>query len=199
MAGMSRRQLPKEALEIRPIVQKGQDLRVLVRVIRRLEQAAHFARLSLEISQQWGNMELQAMGNVLLALIEHAQGNLEKALQLEVNNAPFYRDASSRAKTMKLQGVFKGLAKVEAEHASLIRKILNCEFPAPEAHREKATDDDMVNLKTAHERERIATDFYMMSAERAVEPRVKKVFTALSEIESDHIMLEDDLLNGYGA
>lgn len=135
----------------------------------------------------------------ITALSDVSKGNLEKALQLEVNNAPFYRDASARAKTMKLQGVFKGLAKVEAEHASLIRKILNCEFPAPEAHREKATDDDMVNLKTAHERERIATDFYMMSAERAAEPRVKKVFTALSEIESDHIMLEEDLLNGNGA
>ena len=134
----------------------------------------------------------------ITSLSDVSRGNLEKALQLEVNNSPFYRDASAKAKGMELQGIFKGLAKIEGEHASVLRKILNCDFPAPEPHREKATDDDMVNLKTAHERERIATDFYMMSAERAVEPRVKKVFTALSEIESDHIRLEEDLLNGHG-
>jgi len=137
--------------------------------------------------------------NSISSLTDVSRGNLEKALQLEVNNAPFYRDASSKAKGMGLQGIFKGLAKIEGEHASVLRKILKCDFPAPEPHREKAEDDYMVNLKTAHERERIATDFYKMSAERAVEPRVKKVFTALSEIESDHIMLEEELLNGNGA
>lgn len=48
----------------------------------RLEQAAHFAHLCLEISQQWGNLELQAMGSVILARIEQAQCDLEKAAAL---------------------------------------------------------------------------------------------------------------------
>lgn len=120
--------------------------------------------------------------------------NLEKALQLEVDNAPFYRDASARAKTMHLQGAFKGLAKVEAEHASVVRKILKCEPPLPGPDAERAVDDDMGNLRLAHEREVEASRFYAASALEAVEPRVKKVFIALSQIEADHIMVEKELL-----
>ena len=47
-----------------------------------LEQAAHFADLCLEVSQQWGDVELQAIGSVMLARLEQAQGNLEKAQAL---------------------------------------------------------------------------------------------------------------------
>ena len=36
----------------------------------------------LEVSQQWGNIELQAIGSVMLAKLEQAQGNLEKAQAL---------------------------------------------------------------------------------------------------------------------
>jgi rubrerythrin len=134
--------------------------------------------------------------DTITALSDLSRGNLMKALQLEVNNAPFYRDGSARAKTMELQGIFKGLAKVEAEHASLIRKILKCDMPEPEPGREKAVDSDIENLRLAHSREVFATDFYKNAATNAVEPRVKKVFTALSEIETDHIHIEDGLLNG---
>jgi len=45
----------------------------------KLEQAAHFAQLSLEVSQQWGNLDLQAIGKIMLAKVEQVQGNLEKA------------------------------------------------------------------------------------------------------------------------
>lgn len=58
----------------------------------RLEQAAHYTQLCLEVSQKWGNVELQAMGNVLMAQIELAterssaeprsEGNTEKAKAL---------------------------------------------------------------------------------------------------------------------
>jgi rubrerythrin/DNA-directed RNA polymerase subunit RPC12/RpoP len=132
----------------------------------------------------------------ITSLTDISRENLSKALQLEVNNAPFYRDGSAKAKTMELQGIFKGLAKVEAEHASLIRKILKCEMPEPERGREQASGTDIENLRLAHSREVFATDFYKNAAAKAVEPRIKKVFTALSEIETDHINIEDALLNG---
>jgi len=44
-----------------------------------LDQAEHFAHQCLEVSERWGNIELQASGTVLLAKVEQAQGNLEKA------------------------------------------------------------------------------------------------------------------------
>ena len=44
-----------------------------------LDQALHYANQCLEVSQQWGNFEQQANGNILLARVEQAKGNLEKA------------------------------------------------------------------------------------------------------------------------
>lgn len=127
-------------------------------------------------------------------LSEVSQENLQRALQLEVNNSPFYRDAMDKTKDVELQGIFKYLAVIEKEHASVIKKILKCELPEPEAGKEVATDNDLENIKAAHQREEAATAFYREAARQAVEPRVRKVFTALSEIESDHVALEKEKL-----
>lgn len=128
-------------------------------------------------------------------LSDISRGNLEKALQLEVNNSPFYYDAMMKTRDAELQGIFKYLSKIEKEHASAVKKILKCELPRPEPGKEVSTDNDRDNLAAAHEREKAATAFYKKSAEEAIEPRIKKVFKALSEIESDHIDLEAALLN----
>ncbi len=44
-----------------------------------LEQAEHFAHQCLEVSQQWGNIEQQAIGIIMSAKVERANGNPEKA------------------------------------------------------------------------------------------------------------------------
>lgn len=142
---------------------------------------------------EWSDENLTITG-----LSDVSRQNLEKALQLEVNNAPFYRDASANAKTVEMQSVFKCLGKIEAEHASLVRKILGCEFPKPEPGREKASGDDTENLRLAHEREVFAAGFYLRASENAPEPRVKKVFKALSEIEGDHIDVEAGFMGSGG-
>ncbi|MFA5801690.1 MAG: ferritin family protein [Thermoleophilia bacterium] len=128
-------------------------------------------------------------------LSDISRANLEQALQLEVNNAPFYRDAMSRTSNIELQGIFKYLAKIEAEHASTIKKILKVEPPQPQEGMEGAVDDDRENIIMAHEREVAAAAFYRQAAGEAVEERIKKVFTALTMIESDHIQLEQELLD----
>jgi rubrerythrin len=125
---------------------------------------------------------------------EISQSNLQRALQLEVNNSPFYRDAMNRTKDVELQGIFKYLATIEKEHASIIKKILKCEPPEPELGKEVATDNDLENLTAAHKREETATAFYREAAQQAAEPRVRKVFTVLAEIESDHVALEKEKL-----
>ncbi|MHB0866370.1 MAG: ferritin family protein [Thermoleophilia bacterium] len=125
-----------------------------------------------------------------------SQANLEKALQLEVNNSPFYRNAMALTDSVELQGTFKYLAKIEGEHASTLKKILKVEPPEPEADKSAAADDDHANLETAHQREVEAAAFYRQAASEAVEPRVKKVFTVLAEVETDHINMEEVLLGG---
>ena len=130
-------------------------------------------------------------------LSDTSRRNLKAALQLEANNAPFYRDAYAKSGNIELQGIFKCLAKIEAEHASVIKKILKCEPPPPQEGKGIALESDIENLKAAHKREVSATAFYKKAANEAEEPRVKKVFTALSEIETDHIKLEEQLINKY--
>jgi len=139
--------------------------------------------------EQWVDENL-----TITKLSDVSRQNLERALQLEVDNTPFYRDASAKASSLKLQGVFKGLAKVENEHATIVRKILKCEFPPPDPARSVATGDDAENLRVAHEREIDASKFYAQSSVQANEPRVKKVFLALAEIEADHMKLERELM-----
>lgn len=126
---------------------------------------------------------------------EVSRKNVEVALQLEVNNTVFYREASGKADTAELQGIFKNLSKIESEHASTFKKILTVEPPEPAADRETASDSDHENLMKARALEEHASALYAESALEAVEERIKKVFTAVSEVESDHIVLETDLLD----
>lgn len=136
-------------------------------------------------------------GNVALEELSDASTrNLKAALQLEANNAPFYRDAMSKADSTEMQGIFKYIFKIEREHASVIQKILKAEMPPPQPGKEVASDNTEENLRAAHEREQAAVKFYRHSAEVAVEPRVREVFTALSDIESDHVALEGERLEG---
>jgi LuxR family transcriptional regulator, maltose regulon positive regulatory protein len=44
-----------------------------------LEQSEHYAHQCLEVSQQWGNVEQQAIGIIMSAKLEQANGNIEKA------------------------------------------------------------------------------------------------------------------------
>jgi len=122
--------------------------------------------------------------------------NLEKAVQLEVNNTLFYREASWYARTVELQGIFKYLSKIEKEHISVIGKLLKQEPPDPSDDREIASEDDTENLQVAKALEEKAAAFYTQSASEAVETRVNTVFTALAEIESGHISEEGRLLDG---
>ena len=127
-------------------------------------------------------------------LSEVSRANLTKALQLEVNNSAFYRDAMNRTRDTELQGLFKYLSKVEAEHASTLRKILKSDTPPPEPGKDAATDDDRRNLELASEREAHAKAFYEESARAAAEPRVKRVFEAISRIEGDHLAIHKGML-----
>lgn len=130
----------------------------------------------------------------IIALSDVSRKNLERTIQLEVNNMSFYRDAMSKTKDIELQGVFKYLSKVESEHASTVKKILKCELPQPEQGKGQASESDRENLKAAKDRETFASAFYKQAAHEAVESRIIRVFNALSEIEADHIRVDGSLL-----
>jgi rubrerythrin len=129
--------------------------------------------------------------NTVPNLSAKSRENLEKALELEVRNAAFYMCASECAPDAFFKAMFKALWRTEAEHASLICKILKVAKPEIKADTKACQQDPKANFAAAHEREQRAVAFYSQSAQEAVEDRVKEVFTALTEVETYHIALSE--------
>ncbi len=112
--------------------------------------------------------------------------NAEKALGVEVSNATFYACASEKSEDEYGRLLFKALKKVEAEHASIWKKILKLES-VPEGS-ETCAQTNSENLAESHARETRAIEFYKKAAEESQNPRIKEIFQALVEIEKDHLV-----------
>ena len=106
--------------------------------------------------------------NFDVELGEKDKANAEKALQVEVSNAAFYFCAAKKTDDEEGKLLFKALGKVEAEHASVWRKILKLD-KVPEAS-ETCDVENKKNLENSHARETRAIEFY------------KKVFFDIGEI-----------------
>lgn len=131
-------------------------------------------------------------------MTEVSRKNLEKALDLEISNSRFYKCAADLADMIEYEGMFKGLAKVEREHAATIRKLLKTDEREGEERKAGVCKDSILdNLREACQREERASLFYSKSAEGATEPRVKEFFSSLVEIESDHLTLSDKAMEKF--
>lgn len=128
---------------------------------------------------------------VLGELTDSSRENLKRALQLEIENSAFYRGASTVADSPEGMALFSVLAKIEAEHASVICKILG--VPKPEELHEtgECSPSHKGNLAESHKREERAVRLYQRFLDEAKEGRVIQVLQALIEIESDHLTLSE--------
>jgi rubrerythrin/DNA-directed RNA polymerase subunit RPC12/RpoP len=115
--------------------------------------------------------------------------NFQTALELEIGNASFYKAASETSSEEYYQWLFKSLMKVELEHAGIFAKHLK--ISKPDLYAVEASANGEENLLESHRREEKAIAAYREFAEVAVTPRARQVFSALVEIESDHLGLED--------
>ncbi|MGV9197371.1 MAG: ferritin family protein [Promethearchaeia archaeon] len=123
-------------------------------------------------------------------LTENERANIEKALELELDNAAFYKCASKKTKELEGQKVFKILSKVEKEHASVWKKILNqddVEFPKIK----DCATDYQENLSNSHSREERAIEFYKKAGKEAKNSRVREIFEVFVEVETDHLHLSE--------
>ncbi len=132
----------------------------------------------------------EAKVNFDVELTEKDKANVEKALQLEVSNTNFYFCSSKKVKEEEGKKLFKILGKVEAEHASIWKKILKLES-IPSSN-DECSEDYLEDLKESHQREENAIGFYKKAAEEADNERVKEIFIALVEVESDHLALSEE-------
>jgi rubrerythrin len=120
------------------------------------------------------------------------KANVEHALKVEISNWTFYMCAAAKTDDPEGKILFKALGKVEAEHASIWKKILK---PASvPAGSEVCHLENVENLKESHERESRAISFYRNSAMESDNPRIKELFAALVEIETDHLQLSEERL-----
>ena len=121
------------------------------------------------------------------------KANAEKALGVEISNALFYKCSAKKVKEIDGKKLFKILAKVESEHASVWKKILKLDKIKWEPA-ETCEEDYKADLEDSHAREERAIKFYGEAAAAAENPRVKEIFQAFVEVETDHLRLSEERL-----
>lgn len=129
-------------------------------------------------------------------LEQEDKANAERALQVEVSNAAFYFCAAGKTDDPEGKLLFKALGKVEAEHASVWRKILKLD-KAPAAN-DACHVSNRENLQDSHARETRAIEFYKQAAAAAKNERVRQIFEAFVEVETDHLELSGVRLDEQG-
>lgn len=130
-----------------------------------------------------------------VTLSEVSRKNLEAALQLELDNAAFYncaKKAAEKASDHYSIAKFKALMKVEREHASAISKFLK--ITQPELEKVACNANSQANTKEGWQRETRAIKAYTKFRDEAMESRLKEFFSALVEIETDHLDLHAENL-----
>lgn len=127
-----------------------------------------------------------------IELTDISRENLKKALDLELSNTAFYDCVAKSAESIEVAKMFKGLMKVEKEHAKVFQKLLGLEeLPQVE---ERCTVDPIVNVTDSRKREERAVAFYEAAAKATTEPWVKEIFEAIRDVEKDHIILDEAML-----
>ena len=125
---------------------------------------------------------------------EKSRKHLEEALQLEVSNTNFYRNASKTSRDVWAQKEFKALMKIEKEHAETIVKLLGAEMPdieGMELEEDRARDSVEGNLAESHRRETRAINAYRMAMGDVEDDFVKFFFGELVKVETDHLSLSE--------
>ena len=122
-------------------------------------------------------------------LTEKDRANAERALQVEVSNATFYACAAEKTDDAEGKLLFKALGKIEAEHAAVWRKVLR--LPKTPAGNETCHTENVKNLNESHERETRAIAFYQKAGDESNHERLRQIFAALVEIETDHLHLSE--------
>ncbi|MFH0926620.1 MAG: ferritin family protein [bacterium] len=131
-----------------------------------------------------------AVVNFNVSLNDKDRENIEHALQVEISNSTFYFCAAKKTDNEEGKLLFKALGKVEAEHASVWRKILKLDNVPSGNDICHTTNID--NLKESHAREERAISFYKKAAAESGDKRVKQIFEAFIEVETDHLMLSEE-------
>jgi len=126
-----------------------------------------------------------------LELTEVERGDLEVSIELEHANTRFYLGMAERKDNDTLRSAYKRLAQVEAEHCSLFCKLLKVREPADLLTPGLTTGAWGSDIAESLSRESRATVLYAGFAARATNDRLREVWQAVSDVEADHITLDN--------
>ena len=113
--------------------------------------------------------------------------NLLETLALETRANAIYLCMAGQAKKYSVIKMYKRLAKVELEHATIVTKLLS--IPMPEIKPEDCSSEEMENFRKTIELEDHAVELYKKFAEESQEVHVRKFFGAIMQAEMGHIEL----------
>jgi rubrerythrin len=131
--------------------------------------------------------EARPIVNEKIEISELSGRNLEETLALELRANAIYLCMAGRAKSYEIKAMYKRLAKVEMEHAVICTKLMGIAMPKVED--QSCSEDEVVNFKKTIELEKHATGLYVQFAKEASETNIRIFFTALTQVEADHIAL----------
>ena len=126
-----------------------------------------------------------------VTLTETERADLETSIEIERSNTRFYLGMTGRDDNDTLRATYKRLAKVEAEHCSVFCKLAKVHKPTDLLTPGDTTGAWKTDIEESLKRENRATALYAEFALRATSPRLREVWRAISEVEADHITLDD--------
>jgi len=125
---------------------------------------------------KWGKIEM----------CEQSYKDCQEALELEMSNYAYYKCATDKAEGQVTETIFKRFMKQELEHAETFAKAMGIELPVMPVV--DCPADDVTNMEESNKHENMAIKFYIESARRAPEPRIRQIFRAFAEVENEHLV-----------
>lgn len=132
--------------------------------------------------------------NKNVTISDGSKNYLRQTLDLEISNSRFYRAISKSSTDTEIQAFFKYLSKIEKEHADVVCKLLDIDLPEEALGVDECFETDKENIEESLRRENRAVTLYREILKNSLEERMKEVFSALIQIEGDHIAKDEEEL-----
>ncbi|NTU66584.1 MAG: hypothetical protein HGB08_01535 [Candidatus Moranbacteria bacterium] len=135
--------------------------------------------------------EAKPIVNEKIEISEESRKNLLETLDLEIDANAIYLCMAGKAKEYMIKAMYKRLAKVEFEHATIVTKLLGMD--APKAKELPCPDSDAENFEKTIALEDHAAALYREFVKKSAEKNIRIFFTALSQVEEEHKQLISEI------